>query len=229
MKKMNVKNSLKLFLTAATFFMMSSCQAPNEREAKVNPKVAGGLVGINDVCEATNKQVCVQGSKKEEVQKLDSELKQSKIDGSQAEIILSKISNPDVKDLIEKQLSSGSITFLILRDEVKVFKITPEIDVNLDYDVLSSKYLAKMKEYHKASDVTQQLSKLRELREIKYISPRSQGEKFGLVELASVKVAKFGVLDNVYTDYKEKKSILDIKETPFEMATHILLAEEEKK
>ena len=227
MKTLNVKNSIALVLTAASFFMMTSCQAPAERDAKVNPKVAGDLVEVKSINEViSGKSVYVKGSKKDALATLDSGIKQIKMDGSKVEAILAKISNEDKKDAIEAQLNSGAIAILVLRDEVKILKVTPEVDLTLNYDILSSKYLSKMKELHKASDVAQQSSKLRELRDLKYISPRAQEEKFGLVQMASVKVVKFGVLDNVYSDYNEKKAILDIKETPFEMATHIVLGDE---
>ncbi len=47
-----------------------------------------------------------------------------------------------------------------------------------------------------------------------------------MVELTSLKVEKFGTLENDTDDYGQRKHFLVVKERPFEMATHIVIGGE---
>jgi hypothetical protein len=90
------------------------------------------------------------------------------------------------------------------------------------------KYLTKLKEHAKSSDARAQAAMEGELAQAKAERPSQIGETYGFIEVASIKVEKFGVLDNERTDYGEKKSLLNVIDTTFELATHLLVGDEIK-
>jgi hypothetical protein len=95
-------------------------------------------------------------------------------------------------------------------------------------ELLTMKYLTKLKEHAKSSDARAQAAMEGELAQAKAERPSQIGETYGFIEVASIKVEKFGVLDNERTDYGEKKSLLNVIDTTFELATHLLVGDEIK-
>jgi len=94
-------------------------------------------------------------------------------------------------------------------------------------------YFKKMKDLSKTSDIQAQNKLQSEINELAYMSPddvnRKNGdeaEKFGLIEVTAIKVAKFGVMEDERTDYGERKSVQNISPKPFEMSTHLVLGDE---
>ncbi len=95
-------------------------------------------------------------------------------------------------------------------------------------ELLTMKYLNKLKEHSRSSDARAQAAMEGELAQAKAERPSQIGESFGFVEIASIEVLKVGILDNERTDYGEKKSLLNVIDTSFELATHLQIGEEKK-
>ena len=227
MKNVILKNSVLISATCALVFA-SSCYKGAERPAVVNPKAASNIFAIKDLAEITNdsvKTVYVQNGDKSSVAALDASLKQVKIEGS-IDSILKRISIDANKAALNNQLKDGAIAVVVLKDQIKILKVVPDTDLNLNYDVLSMKYMKTLKQLAKTSDAAQQSSLAQQLSDLKYTSPKKLGEKFGLVELSSITIVKTGVLDNERTDYDEKKSVLNVFDKPLELSTHMVLGTE---
>ena len=84
----------------------------------------------------------------------------------------------------------------------------------------------RVKAHAKSSDARVQADLASELDAAKMERPSQIGESYGFMEISSIKIEKVGILDNERTDYNEKKSLLNVIEGPFEMATHILVGDE---
>jgi hypothetical protein len=217
----------KHLIIATAFIALTACNTPAEREAIVNPS-GGNIMELSALTEITGaKKTVLVNSKKEEIKAMDPSLNQVKAEGKLSEV-LEKVTTEAKKEELEKHMATGAVALLVLPDQIKIYKVVSEVDLNLNYDVLSFQYLSRMKAYNKSSDVAAKAMIAREMQDLKYASPKSLGEKSGLVELTSIAIKRYGTLENVRTDYGEKKSILDISAKPFDMATHIELGDEIK-
>lgn len=226
MKNLNLAKTLVLGLSAATLLMTTACSQPAERVAKIDEKIAGNLVELKQVSEVVgSKSVYVSGGNKQSITNLDSGIKQIKIEGK-IEELLKKVTGDKTKAALEAQLKDGGVALVVLGDQIKILKVTNDLDLALDYDVLSSKYLGKLKELSKAADVQQQSALAREVRDLMFVAPRKLDEKFGMVEITALKIEQLGVLDNDRTDYNEKKSILKVQARPLSAATHMIVGGE---
>lgn len=217
-----------LGLAAGSLLLASACNRPSERPSVVAKSVSEKVMEIKAISEVTaegSKTVYVSGGEKADVTKLDGDLKQVKIEGK-VDALIKKIKSDKTKKALEEQLKNGAIALVVLKGEIKVLKVVPDVELTLNYDVLSLKYMSRMKALAKANDIKVQSDIANELNELKYQSPKSLGEKFGLVELTSLKVEKFGILDNERNDYDEKKSTLNVQDRPFDVSTHILVGDE---
>lgn len=229
MKHINLAKSFVLGLSAATLLMATACSQPAEREAKLDKSIDGKVMEMKEVTEVVGpspKSVYVSGGNKQAVADLDSSIKQIKIEGSKVEELLKKVTGEKTKAALDAQLKDGGVALVILGDQIKILKVTNDLDLAMDYDVLSSKYLGKLKELSKAADVQQQSALAREVRELMYVAPRKHDEKFGMVEITALKIEQMGVLDNDRTDYNEKKAILKVKARPLSVATHMVVGGE---
>ena len=227
MKHMNLAKSLALGLSAATLLLATACSQPAEREAKLDKSIDGKVLEISEVSEVVSgKSVYVSGGNKESVTALDGSIKQIKIEGSKVEELLKKVTGAKTKAALDAQLKDGGVALVILGDQVKILKVTADLDLSLDYDVLSSKYLGKLKDLSKAADVQQQSALAREVRDLMHVAPRKLDEKFGMVEITALKIEQLGVLDNDRTDYNEKKAILKVQARPLNVATHMVVGGE---
>lgn len=254
----------KHLLLASALMAFAACNKPAERAAIVNSKVASKVYAISDLAEITSskKAVLISGGENAQIKSWDSKIKQMKLEGK-SDAIIKKITSEAPKADIENHLKSGALAMIILKDQIKIFKImadataaptpptAPEApapdaakpsaaDASAEaapqalesagpaQELLTMKYLNKLKEHAKSSDARAQAAMEGELAQFKAERPSQIGDAFGFVEVASVKVEKFGVLDNERTDYGEKKSLLNVIDTPFEMATHLIVGDEIK-
>jgi len=87
-------------------------------------------------------------------------------------------------------------------------------------------YLSRLKALAKSADVKEQSDIQTQLNAAKAEKPVDVGDKYGFVEITSLPISKVGVLDNERTDYGEKKSTLNVIDSPFQVATHILVDDE---
>ena len=225
---MKLNNTTKTLIGLCfTSLVFSACGRPSERPSVMDKKIAENVFAIKDLGEVTaeSKTVYISGAEDAMVKGADASVKQAKIEGK-VQDLLKKIKNTATKKALDDQLKSGSIALVVLNDQVTVLKVVADTELNANYDVFSLKYIARLKALSKTPQAKAQADVVKELMQLKYTSPKSLGEKFGLVEITSLKVDKFGVIDNVKTDYDEKKSILTVQEKPFELSTHIIITEE---
>jgi hypothetical protein len=227
MKHMNLAKTIVLGLSAATLLMATACSQPAERAAKLDKSIDGKVLEMKEVSEVVgSKSVYVSGGNKQSLTDLDSSIKQVKIEGSKVEELLKKVTGAKTKAALDEQLKNGGVALVVLGDQIKILKVTNDLDLALDYDVLSSKYLGKLKDLSKAADVQQQSALAREVRDLMYVAPRKLDEKFGMVEITALKIEQMGVLDNDRTEYNEKKAILKVQARPLSTATHMVVGGE---
>jgi|GEM_PF-6618401 len=237
MKKNIALTTVILALTTAPL-LFTGCNKPAERPSAVNTGVAPNLYAVTDFSEITTadvkspKTVYYSGEKKTEMlaqngdkKPMDASLKQVKIEGK-VQDLLKLVSKEDTKKMLEDHLKTGVIAVVILNDEIKVLKVVPETISTFDLTLLSLTYLSTFKAYVKTSDKVNQSSLVSQLNTLRYKSPADLGEKFGLAEISSIIVKKHGNLDNERNDYNEKKSILNVIDSPFEVSTHLVLGTE---
>lgn len=227
MKKNIIKTTLVLGM-ALTSILMTACNKPTERPSVVNKAAAANLFAINDLADITNKAALYSGGKttETEIKKMDASLKLMKIEGRNKDL-LNLIKNEDTKKALETHLETGAVAVVVLNNEIKILKIVKETHSSLDgLNLTSLRYLSKLKQLVKTTEKAAQNSLVSELESIKHIAPADLEEVFGLSQIASIKVAQHGFLDNEKTDYNEKKSILNLVEAPFEVSTHILVGDD---
>ncbi len=220
-----VLKSVILGMTASAI-LFTGCNKPAERQSVIDKSIAANLMELKELGEITSATKMVYSSTgKVDISAYAKTLKQAKLEGK-VEAIIKLVKTPATKDVIDAQLATGVIAIVVLDDQIKILKVTSETSSNFDTQVTSLTYLGKLKALSIASEATQQAILVSELEMLKYKSPAELGESFGLVEVTAIKVAKHGNLDNVRTDYGEKKSILNVVERPFDVSTHIVVGEE---
>lgn len=225
MKKNIILTSLVFGIATA---LVTACNKPTERPSVVNKDVAGKLFVINEFSEITNKAALYAGSEatETEVKKMDDSLKLMKIGGRNQDL-LNLVKNENTKKALDTHLKNGAVAVVVLDNEIKILKLVKETHSNLEgLNLTSLRYLSRLKELVKTSDKLAQNGIVSELESIKHISPADLNESFGLSQIAAIKIEKHGVLDNEKTDYNEKKSVLNLVETPFEVSTHIIVGDE---
>lgn len=225
--------SLALGLTAAAV-VFTGCNKPTQRDSVMDKEIAGKVMELSALKEITSasaeapKTVLYAGSEKN-LSALNSEavtLSQIKLEGD-IEKITKKVTTPTKAAAIAEQLKEGVIAIVILESEVKILKVTPEVtNNNPDYVVSSLQLFDAMKAMSRTSNPQMQAELVQKMDQVKFQSPAQLGEKFGLVELAAVKVEKYGVLEDKKTEYGERMSIQTLTQVPFELSTHIILGAE---
>lgn len=227
MKKNITLTSLVIGM-ASTLVLFSGCNKPTERPAVVNSKIASKLYAISDLAEVTSSAnaVLVQGGEKDLKLMASAKVTQTKLEGSKALEILKKVTEDASKKALDEQLKTGAVALVVLADQIKILKVVAEVNNNIDTNISSLSYFGKLKALSKAVDAKAQADLVSELETLKYKSPADLNESFGLVEITSIAIQKYGVLDNEKNDYNEKKSLLNIIDKPFEVSTHILVGEE---
>ena len=227
MKQVNAIKTHFLFL-AVSAAALSGCYKAAERTAQLDKAVAPNLMSISDINElssdtkASKKSLYVT-STQDSVTQLGSDYQQLKLT-DKANMILKRIGKDDTQKTLDSQLKDGAVSFMVMNGKVKILRVVPDIDLTGKYgkDVLSLKYMNRMKELDRATDPAAQNAMQADLKAWRYQSPRKFNEKFGLVELADIN-AKTGIIENKPTDYGEKMSVLVFTEKPLSQSTHILL------
>lgn len=242
MKQMTL--TTRFLVIPALIIAASSCQKAAERDAKMADAINGKVMEVKDIGQITGgptsavdvanaaaapavKRIVYVSKKQDDVQKLDEALDQKKVDATKAKDILAKVSKDETKADLEEHLKTGAVALVIMKDHIKVLKVVPDVDFTGKYKIQSLRYTQRMQAMDAAVDAQSQGVIAQDIKaNIAGKAPRTLGEKFGLVELTSIKIEKMGVLENERTEYGEKKSILNITEKPLSEATHIVLGEE---
>lgn len=237
----NVFKTHFLFL-AVSAIALSSCQKAAERKAELDADTASSIMAMADITEVTSEvkdpknapKALYVTAKSEDIDKKEYGLKQVAIvSGDKADSIMKKVTRDDTKKIVDEQLKSGAVGFVIVNGDdgkpvVKIVRVVPDTELSNKYngDILSLKYMRATKELSKETDSAKQSSLSVNLKAWKYKAPKDWGEKFGLVEITQIKITKMGIIENLRTEYGEKKSILGLTEKPMGQATHFLIGEE---
>lgn len=223
------KHVLFLVLGLSTVAVtMTSCNKPTERPSTMDKAIAGKVMELKELSEITgqSKTVFYSGSEKD-LSQLGASLKQVKLSGK-VEEVTKKIATASKAAALSEQLKDGVIAIVVLERHIKVLKVVKETtNTNMDEVVSSIQLYDAMKSLSKASQPQAQSALSQKIDELRFKSPSDLGETFGLVELASIKVEKYGVLEDLKTEYGERRSVLGLVQKPFEFATHIILGGEE--
>jgi hypothetical protein len=235
-----MKHMNKLVVLAAFALAATSCNKAAERPAQ-NDKSIAGVMEVSKITEVTDEskdpKSPVKGlyvkEKTAEVDALGYGLKQVAI-SAESDTILKKVTKMETKKVLDEQLKGGPVGFVIVKGAdgkpvIKVMRVVPDTTISNKYqaDILSLKYMRGLKALSTAADPGAQSQSMKNLREWKYKNPADFNEKFGLVEITSIKIKKMGVLENLRTEYGEKRSIMGLTEKPMGEATHMLLGDEE--
>lgn len=220
--------STVLGITAAAL-LVTGCNKPTQRPSELDKELAGKVMEIKELSEITgdSKAVFYSGSEKD-LSGMNSEavsLKQNKLEGK-VEELTKKIKNPAKAAALAAQLQNGVIAIVVLEREIKILKVVPEINHAPDHLVSSLQLYNAMKDMSKTSDAQAQSELAQKMDVLKFQSPAQLHEKFGLVEISSIKVEKYGVLEDQRTEYGERKSVQGITQKPFQFATHIVVGDE---
>lgn len=235
----NVFRTHFLFL-ALSAAILSSCQKAAERTAKLDDATAASVKQMSDITEVTTapkdakdqpKSLYVS-AKQADVDKLNSGLKQVVI-ADTSDAIMKKITKDDTKKVVDEHLKTGAVGFVIVNGDdgkplIKVMRVVPDTTLSNKYngDILSLKYMRGLKDLSTTVDAKAQSDISNSLRAMKYKNPADFGEKFGLVEITSIKIDKMGIIENKRNDYGEKMSVLVLTEKPMGQATHFILGAE---
>ena len=220
MKKVTLVSLSFLSLVAAQVALVA-CDNPKQRPSEITKEIQSKIVKISDlrdVTSETTKAYFYRNDPVAEIQKID-KVTLIKIDESVMNV-LSMIKKEDTKAALELQLSSGLVSFVVLPDQIKIYK------------VLTKAQLLKEKKSNLAVSLVQliQLKKLSfENSKLSTISldPKDSKSEIEFLEIAAVKIERAGVLENDKTKYyEEKMSTLNVAERPFDLSTHLLLKEE---
>ncbi len=220
-----------LTVTALCAASLNSCsQKPSERPSVVDKKIAANLMELKSISEATGgkaKNLYFSGEKKDltkilSLKEPDASLNQVKTDAT-FQTLMGKIGDEKTKKAITDHLGTSVVALVVLNKEIKIFKVVPDKNLSLDYNVVSFKYMNALKDLTKATTATAQAAGQKVLTELMEKSPSELSEQFGYVEVASVKIKSMGTLENLRTDYNEKRSILGVVDRPIDQSTHIIL------
>lgn len=217
---------LAVGLSVASFSMMG-CSKPTQRESTMDKAIAGKVMELKELEEITGqgKTVFFSGSEKD-LTEMQATFKQVKLSGK-AEEVTKKIKSAAKSAALADQLKNGVIGIVVLEREIKILKVVSEsASAGMNEIASSIQLYDAMKSLSKASQPQAQSTLSQKIDQFRFTSPFDIGEKFGLVEIASIKVEKYGVLEDLRTDYGERRSITGLVPKPFEFATHILLGDE---
>ena len=225
--KTNIALTSTLLGLATATVIFSGCMRPTERPSVEDKTIAGKAFAIKDLAEITaeKRSVYIKSAGDKTLAATDKDVAQVDLAGK-ADDLLKKVKDKKTKADLDEALSTGSVAIVVLDDQVKILKVVADTVVTPKYEVLSRTYLGQLKEMAKKPASKFSTEGQAQAMALKYSNPAKWSEKFGLVEITSLKVEKVGVLDNARNDYGEKKSFLIVNDTPFEVATHIVISGE---
>ena len=146
------KNKLiSTLLLATVTLLLSSCNRPTERPAVQDPALAGKAYAKSELPEVLGEKskVFIKSAGDTMLAKADETVEQIDLEGSKVADVLKKVKNKANKAALDAQLSKGSVAIVVLDDQVKILKVVKDVNVSLDYEVLSRMYLGKLKEFAK--------------------------------------------------------------------------------
>lgn len=210
---------------------LSACDKPKQREDTIDQSIADKLVEVSALRDFTSdttkayfyKQIDESEDSSSSEVSLAEQTPLVKADES-IFLVLDMVKNPDTKAALDAHMSStnGLIGFAIFVDQVKIYKVLTKAKANEDDKTQSAKTLLDIKRLKKASLEAGQQKVM-----AAQIDMSESNTDVMYIEIASIKIAKSGVLENKRTKYyDEKTSILIVGERSLDVSTHLLLEPE---
>ncbi len=197
-----------------------ACDKSKEREETIDNSIKENLVQISDLHDISTDSTMAyfyRESNNGEISLADKTV-QIKADDT-IKRVLEMIKKDETKKAIESHMSSGLIAFAVMTDKVKVYKVMMKAKASSEHGALS------LSDIRKAKKSSLDAGKLIAASAQIDISETKSDVQY--IELASITIAKSGVLENKLTKYyNEKTSILTVGQRPLDVSTHLLLEPE---
>ncbi len=210
--------TLGLILTQVIFL---GCDKPKQRPEVVNTAIQSKLVAIadlHDVTSESSKAYFYQQNTNDEVQKLD-KTSQIKIDENTSKV-LSMVLKKEAKAVLDAQLKTGLISFVVLPTQIKIFKVVTKSQLPEENKSNSAQSINQLKQLKKASFEIGKMSTAS-------LDVSESKNEIEFIEITAIQIEKTGVLENEKTKYyDEKMSVLNIAERSLDLSTHLLLKAE---
>lgn len=204
-------------------FSLSACSNPKQREETIDKSIQENLVQISDLHDMTSESTKAYFYKENSNGEVSLADKGTQMKADETVMrALGMIKNEETKKTINDQLTSGLIGFAIMADQVKVFKVLTKAQADSDQKTHTKLGLLDIKKMKKSSLEAGNLKS-----SAAQIDLTESKNDIQYIEIASIKIAKAGVLENKRTKYyDEKTSILIVGERPIDVSTHLLLEPE---
>lgn len=219
---------LQIFLIA--------CDKAKDRVEVINPKIQNNLILKTELHEITSENASAyfylnEHNDQKIYTKIDSlqveSLPKIKIN-SEIQKVIDLVKIEGTKNDLETHLKSGYIAFLILEDQLKIFKVVSKkslekkLNMNQFYSFTDLINLKNPSDSTTVNNDTDEHEKVRKEKKLKFKRLIRNNNYFE--EVATIKISKSGVLESQKTEYyNEKTSILNIVERPSDLSTHIIL------
>jgi glycerol kinase len=222
--KRNLALTTLVISLGATATFLTGCNKATQRESVVDSTISANVFQMKDISEITGSSNTVYSSSGDvDLKAMSVEgkaLDQQKVEGKVQDLLAKvKIHKKD----IDAQLKDGAIAIVVLNDQIKIMKVTPD---TTGADALSLRYMKALKSLSVSTNPQEQAKLQSDIQNFKSECPAAAHENFGVAELASLNITSFGVLDNKKTAYGERMSILTVVPTQFQFATHIVVGDE---
>lgn len=194
-----------LMLTVIVVINFSGCGEAQQRPAQINKKISAEVIDMTELSDITS-----------------AEGQDSAQNISFKNQLIGKIEDADQREKAQLLLAQNRLVYMFMEGKVVVLELLPAA-ANKNAKATEVE-LAKDKSLHTfASLMALKKGQEPEIQDIK-ISTWSQNQFSILAEIA----VQTGILENEKTDYNEKKSILNLTETPLEQAQVLILKSEIK-
>jgi hypothetical protein len=113
-----------ILFCSALLLALSGCNKPKERAAIMNKDVDGKVFAVSELGELTGsaKTVIIKSASKDSIKAMDDKLKIATTDGKIGDL-LKKVKAENTKGALDDQLAKGAIALVVLKDQVKIFKV----------------------------------------------------------------------------------------------------------
>ena len=241
----NLSLSQKLILATvltAVPLVLFSCGTPNDRDALLNPKVAGKMITLGNVSDIT-KQTSTSsalyfkpGSSKTASAATSSTVvtvgvsansgttTAANVPGKEispdVQKIIGLVASADRKAFLDKHLDSGGMIALVVHaDNIRIYGVSDRSTISKIASGPSDLTLTDLK--------NARTSKIAKSVSTSVTRKDEPTEATRFIEIAAIEIEKSGVLESEKSDYNETKPLLNIvTNLPIEVSTHALLKAE---
>lgn len=202
---------------------LMSCNNAKDRPETIDSKIEANLVevsALHDISSEIKKAYFYKESADSEVTAAD-KTAQMKADADVIRV-LEMVKNKEQKEILKTHMEKGLVGFMILADEVKIYKVMTKTKARVDQKANAAINMTEIKKLKKISLEKNKMSAAE-------IDLKESGDEIQYIEIASLKVKQSGILENKKTQYyDEKTSLLTVADRPLDVSTHLLLEPQEE-